>query len=110
MLKPIFSRSRPNQSPDPDLWLKGHGHNSFPSGEVGLVTGAVTPSVLAQGPEHPAVYALELLPLYDAVARVKSHAHWQSDVLASYALGTASANGYRTCTGSCPQATAGGGS
>jgi undecaprenyl-diphosphatase len=36
------------------------------------------------------VYALELLPIYDAVARLKTWGHWQSDVIAGYALGTAS--------------------
>jgi undecaprenyl-diphosphatase len=45
--------------------------------------------VLEYGPRYPAAYALELLPLYDAVARVKVRAHWQTDVLASFALGTA---------------------
>ena len=49
----------------------------------------MTPFVLEYGAEHPAVYALELLPLYDAIARVKVRAHWQSDVLAGFALGTA---------------------
>lgn len=44
--------------------------------------------MLEYGPSHPAVYALELLPLYDAAARVKSHAHWQPDVLASLVIGT----------------------
>jgi undecaprenyl-diphosphatase len=34
---------------------------------------------------------LELLPLYDAIARVKVHAHWQTDVLAGFALGTGTA-------------------
>jgi undecaprenyl-diphosphatase len=48
----------------------------------------VTPFVLEYGHEQPAVYALELLPAYDAIARVKVHAHWQTDVLAGFALGT----------------------
>jgi undecaprenyl-diphosphatase len=56
---------------------------------VATIAGAVTPFVVAYGRDHPAVYALELLPLYDAVARVKVQAHWQSDVLAGWALGTA---------------------
>ena len=33
--------------------------------------------------------AVFALPAYDAVARVKSGSHWQSDVLAGWALGTA---------------------
>ena len=87
-MKLAFSRSRPTQTDDPNQWFKGHGHNSFPSGEVMEITTAVTPFILEYGAEHPAVYALELLPLYDAIARVKVRAHWQSDVLASFLIGT----------------------
>jgi undecaprenyl-diphosphatase len=87
-LKHIFTRSRPSQSPDPNLWFQGQGHYSFPSGEVTAVTSIVTPFVLEYGQEQPLVYALELLPAYDAIARVKVHGHWQTDVLASWALGT----------------------
>ena len=88
-MKMAFSRSRPNQSPDPDLWFQGSGHNSFPSGEVTVISAIVTPILLEYRHDHPWVYALEVLPLYDAIARVKVHGHWQSDVLAGYALGTA---------------------
>jgi membrane-associated phospholipid phosphatase len=88
-MKLAFSRSRPNQSPDPDLWFQGSGHVSFPSGEVTVVSAIVTPVVLEYRHDHPWVYGLEVLPLYDAIARVKVHGHWQSDVLAGYALGTA---------------------
>lgn len=87
-MKHVFTRSRPSQSPDPNLWFQGSGHYSFPSGEVTLVTSTVTPFMLEYGHDHPAVYALALLPAYDAIARVKSQAHWQTDVLASMALGT----------------------
>ncbi len=48
----------------------------------------MTPLVLEYGREHPPVYALELLPVYDAIARMKVRAHWQSDVIAGFALGT----------------------
>jgi membrane-associated phospholipid phosphatase len=34
------------------------------------------------------VYALELLPVYDAIARMRVRAHWHSDVLAGFALGS----------------------
>jgi hypothetical protein len=88
-LKLVFSRARPTQTDDPNQWFKGKGHNSFPSGEVMEITTAITPFVLEYGTEQPAVWGLELLPLYDAVARVKVRAHWQSDVLASFAIGTA---------------------
>jgi undecaprenyl-diphosphatase len=87
-LKHIFTRSRPDQSSDPNLWFQGKGHYGFPSGEVTAVSAIVTPFVLEYGHDTPAVYALELLPLYDAIARVKVQAHWQTDVLAGFALGT----------------------
>ena len=84
-----FQRERPTETGNPDEWFKGTHYQSFPSGEVTAIAGAVTPFVVAYGRDHPAVYALELLPLYDAVARVKTHGHWQSDVLAGWAIGTA---------------------
>jgi undecaprenyl-diphosphatase len=87
--KAVFSRARPTEGNDPNQWFKGHGHQSFPSGEVTFVSAAVTPFVLEYGKDRPAVYALALLPAYDAIARMKSQAHWQTDVLAGLALGTA---------------------
>jgi len=88
-LKYAFSRERPSQTSNPNEWFTGHGQ-SFPSGEVTTTSSLVMPFVLEYGRDHPAVYALELLPVYDAVARMKTWGHWQSDVLAGYALGTAS--------------------
>ncbi len=89
-LKYAFSRSRPAQSDNPNDWFQGPGHQSFPSGEVAAVSAIVTPFVLEYGADNPSVYALEVLPLYDAIARMKVQAHWQTDVLAGFALGTAS--------------------
>lgn len=89
ILKRGFSRSRPDQTTDPNKWFQGGGNESFPSGEVTLTSAIVTPFVLEYGKEHPAVYLLELLPVYDAIGRVKVHGHWQSDVVAGFALGTA---------------------
>ena len=68
-----------------------------------VTSAIITPLVLEYRHDHPAIYALELLPLYDAVARVKVHGHWQSDVVAGFALGTAAgyfmqrANARRWC-------------
>lgn len=90
-LKYAFARSRPIQANNPHLWFQGSGHYSFPSGEVAGVTSIVAPFMLEYGPQHPLVYALAALPLYDGVARMKSQAHWQTDILASFALGTATA-------------------
>jgi undecaprenyl-diphosphatase len=87
-MKRVFTRARPDQTTDPHEWFSGRGHYSFPSGEVTTVTAIVTPFMFEYGHDHPAVYALGLLPAYDAIARVKSRAHWQTDVLASVALGS----------------------
>lgn len=87
-LKYIFSRERPSQTSDPNRWFTGHGQ-SFPSGEVTTTSSLVTPFVLEYGRDHPAIYALELLPIYDGIARVKTRGHWQTDVIAGFALGTA---------------------
>ena len=89
-LKAGFSRSRPSQSESPDQWFQGSGHYSFPSGEVTVTSAIVTPFVLEYGNEHPGVWALEALPAYDAIGRMKVQAHWQTDVLTGFALGTAS--------------------
>ncbi|HEU0276456.1 MAG TPA: phosphatase PAP2 family protein [Rhodanobacteraceae bacterium] len=82
-----FSRERPDATTDPGRFFQfqAFGQNraeSFPGGKVTAVAAAVTPFIHEHHAERPAVYALELLPLYDAVGRVKIHGHWQSDVLA----------------------------
>jgi undecaprenyl-diphosphatase len=87
--KLAFQRERPSQTSDPNRFFRGTRYESFPSGEVTAIAGAVTPFVVAYGHDHPAVYALELLPLYDAVGRVKTRGHWQSDVLVGWGIGTA---------------------
>lgn len=87
-LKYAFSRERPSQTADPNEWFTGNGQ-SFPSGEVTTVSALVTPFVLEYGKDDPAVYALAALPLYDAVARVKTWGHWQTDVIAGLGLGFA---------------------
>jgi undecaprenyl-diphosphatase len=94
VMKPVFSRSRPRQTDDPSQWFQGKGHNSFPSNEVMAITTSVTPLILEYGSEYPAVWTLALLPVYDGIARMKVQAHWQTDVLASLAIG--SAVGYYT--------------
>jgi hypothetical protein len=85
--KYIFTRSRPSQTDNPNLWFRGKGNYSFPSGEVTAVTSIVTPFMIQYGRDYPATYALALLPLYSGVARLKEWGHWQTDVLASLALG-----------------------
>ena len=87
-MKYTFQRERPSQTDNPNRFFKGRHAQSFPSGEVTAISAAVTPFMVAYGDDHPAVYALALLPVYDAVARVKTRGHWQSDVLVGAALGT----------------------
>lgn len=87
-LKLAFQRERPSQTSDPNRFFAGTHAQSFPSGEVAAISAAVTPFMVNYGQDHPAIYALALLPVYDAVARVKTHGHWQSDVLVGAAIGT----------------------
>ncbi|MFZ2236231.1 MAG: phosphatase PAP2 family protein [Dokdonella sp.] len=87
IMKYAFSRARPSQGNNPNDFFAGSGHKSFPSGEVAEISAIVTPFIAEYGSDHPAVYALALLPAYDAVARVKTHGHWQSDVLVGAAVG-----------------------
>jgi undecaprenyl-diphosphatase len=89
ILKYGFSRARPYQHEGPNKWFQGSCCQSFPSGEVTLQASFVTPIILdevARG--DPWIWALELLPIYDGIGRLKQQAHWQSDVIAGWALGT----------------------
>ena len=86
-LKFTSQRERPSRTSDPNRWFAGSHAQSFPSGEVAAISAAVTPFMVNYGHDHPAVYALALLPVYDAVARVKTRGHWQSDVLVGAAVG-----------------------
>ncbi|HET7175787.1 MAG TPA: phosphatase PAP2 family protein [Gammaproteobacteria bacterium] len=87
LMKHAFGRERPSQTSDPNEWFKGG--QSFPSGEVALQASFVTPFIAEYSQDHPWVWGLEILPAYDAVARMKTQGHWQTDVLAAWALGSA---------------------
>lgn len=87
-LKVATGRQRPADGNDPSAWGKP-GARGFPSGEVAHVTSIVTPFIVRYGATEPAVWLGALLPVYDGVARMKSQAHWQSDVLAGATLGAA---------------------
>ena len=90
VLKYAFSRARPYQNEGPDKWFQGGCCQSFPSGEVTLQAAFVTPIIFDESARgHLWIWALELLPLYDGIGRLKQQAHWQSDVIAGWALGTA---------------------
>jgi len=100
VLKLSFSRARPDQGNNPNQWFKGRCCDSFPSGEVTVQASFVTPFIVNYARDYPWVWALELLPAYDALARLKSQEHWQTDVLAGWVLGTAA--GYWATTRSTP--------
>jgi hypothetical protein len=99
-LKVSFSRARPNQGNSPNQWFKGRCCDSFPSGEVTLQASFVTPFIANYADAYPWVWSLELLPTYDAIARLKSQEHWQTDVVAGWLLGSAA--GYWAATRSVP--------
>ena len=88
-LKVVFGRTRPNAGQGPNKWFRGGGARSFPSGEVTLQAAYVTPIIVNYAERYPWVWALEILPAYVGVARLKSQAHWQSDVVAGWVIGTA---------------------
>ncbi|HEX6549220.1 MAG TPA: phosphatase PAP2 family protein [Gammaproteobacteria bacterium] len=85
-MKYTFGRERPSQTDNPDQWFKGG--QSFPSGEVALQASFVTPFIMEYSHDHPWVWGLETLPAYDGLARMKVRGHWQTDVLAGWAVGT----------------------
>ncbi len=78
---------RPSSADNPCLWFQGGSNYSFPSGEAAVAAGLVTPYVFEYGSAYPATYALLLLPLYVGAGRIKNQAHWQTDVLAGWAVG-----------------------
>jgi membrane-associated phospholipid phosphatase len=85
--KYIFTRARPSTADNPCLWFQRGSNYSFPSGEASVAAALVTPYVLEYGGVYPATYALLLLPLYVGAGRLKNQAHWQTDVLAGWAVG-----------------------
>lgn len=85
--KRVFTRARPGVGADPCMWFQGDSNHSFPSGEAAVAAGLVTPFMLEYGRENPAAYALALLPLYVGAGRIRNQSHWQSDVLAGWAIG-----------------------
>ena len=85
--KYIFTRVRPSTEDNPCLWFQGGSNYSFPSGEASVAAALVTPYIIEYGRDDPAVYALLLLPLYVGAGRIKNQQHWQTDVLAGWAVG-----------------------
>lgn len=87
VLKVATGRVRPTETQDPGRWFAGG--RSFPSGHVTAASAVVTPLILEYKDDHPLVWLLAAVPAYEMVSRVKSHSHWQSDVIAGAAIGAA---------------------
>jgi hypothetical protein len=87
VLKRVFTRVRPADTDDPCLFFAHGSNRSFPSGEAAVAAALVAPYVLEYGNQYPATYGLLAVPIYVGAGRLKAHAHWQSDVLAGWAVG-----------------------
>ena len=85
--KALFQRQRPSDANNPDAFFNRRTDTSFPSGEMTQISAVVTPFLLEYGKDSPAIWGLAALPAYVGIARMKSQAHWQSDILAGGALG-----------------------
>ncbi len=85
--KLVFTRERPSEGNGPCRWFQGGSNYSFPSGEASVAAALITPYVLEYAQERPAVYSLLAIPAYVGVGRLKNHAHWQSDIVAGWAVG-----------------------
>ena len=83
----VFTRVRPKDSDNPCLWFEGGSHHSFPSVETAVATALVTPITLEYARDYPVMYGLLLVPVYVGVGRIKNQAHWQTDVIAGWAIG-----------------------
>ena len=88
LAKSVFKRQRPIDGNNPNAFYNNPNDKSFPSGEVTHITAIVTPFILNFKDENPMVWGLAALPAYVGLARLKSQAHWQTDVLAGLALGS----------------------
>ncbi len=88
LAKSVFKRQRPIDGNNPNAFFNNPNDKSFPSGEVTHITAIVTPFILNYKDENPSIWGLAVLPAYVGMARLKSQAHWQTDVLAGLALGS----------------------
>ncbi|MFZ2890268.1 phosphatase PAP2 family protein [Sulfuricurvum sp.] len=85
VLKPVFGRKRPEQTVSSNDWFKEG--DSFPSGHTAVATAVVIPFMIEYGEKYPWVYSAALIPIYEAVGRVKARQHWPTDTIGGVALG-----------------------
>jgi hypothetical protein len=86
-VKHAFTRVRPTGTSNPNDFFQGGSNASFSSGEAAEAASIVTPYMLEYGKDDPAIYLLSIIPLYVGIGRIKAQAHWQSDVVAGWAVG-----------------------
>ena len=85
--KYIFTRARPNPQQQSLPLVPGRLQPQLPEWRGAVSAALVTPYVIEYAQDNPAAYALLLLPLYVGAGRIKNQAHWQTDVLAGWAVG-----------------------
>lgn len=85
-----FGRVRPYEETDTLSGWFNPGHHSFPSGHTSSMTSIVTPFIFEYYEDEPLVNLLWLLPLHQAIGRVKDERHHVTDVIAGFAVGVLS--------------------
>ena len=85
--KAAFRRQRPIDGNDPNAFFQSSADTSFPSGEMTHITAIVTPFILEYQKDLPAIWLLGAIPAYVAAGKLKTQAHWQTDILAGAVLG-----------------------
>lgn len=66
---------------------QGGPYRSIPGGEMSIATAVVLPFVAEYADEQPAAWALPAIPVRVSVARIRSQAHWPTDVPGAWLLG-----------------------
>lgn len=95
LLKFVFLRARPDSGHSPFSFLNAGGlldhvkqFQSFPSGDVALISGAASYFFFAaqNSSLRPFRWVIFLFPLLSAMARVNGDRHWLSDTVASLGI------------------------
>jgi len=89
-IKVVVGRHRPDETDSPFVFSPFSGDTSFPSGHATAATAILVPWALYYN--HPIVWGLVAAGAGGtALARIATHRHWASDVLAGGLIGTAMA-------------------
>ncbi len=85
-LKGVVGRARPYYHLGAHDYSPFSNRESFPSLHTATAFAVITPWILYY--PHPVTYALYLIPVSTAVARIGRDAHWTTDVIAGATIGT----------------------